>query len=136
MGPTTRFHLALMAEWRLGLPSKYLHKAFHVFTFVLGFNLLFLKAYFCFSPFITLTLRIVLVSALNSVCLCALLSFKMLGINSCHYSGPCFVMFGDLCAWISLQNVWYIIWIYLNLSEFICKMCGIFLVFLSNVIEY
>ena len=69
-----------------------------MFNFVLDFNLLILEAYFSFSPFITLTLRIVLVSALNTVCLCALLSFKVFGISSCHYSGPCFVIFGDLCA--------------------------------------
>ena len=60
---------------------------------------------------------IVLVSTLNSVCLRVLLSFKVFGINSCQYSGPCFVTFGDLCEWIYLQNVWYIIWLCLSLSE-------------------
>ena len=50
--PGPRFHLARMAEWRLGLPYFYLNQALHVFTFVLLFNLLILKAYFCFYAYI------------------------------------------------------------------------------------
>ena len=53
-------------------------------------------------PFITLTLRIVLISALTSVSLRVLPSFKVFGINSCHQSGLCFVKFTTCVD----SNVW------------------------------
>lgn len=106
------FHFSSYGQIRLGLSSVYLYKAFIVFTFALDFNLLILKVNVCFLRFIALTLHIVLVSALNSVCLHALLSFKVFGVHSCHYSEPCFVTLGT-CV-----------------HEFICKMCSILFEFI------
>ena len=75
-----------------------------MFAFVLRFSLLILKEYSCFYASLHVTLNVVFVFTLSTVCLLVLLSFKVFGINIRKYSELCFVMFEAVCG-ISLQKV-------------------------------